>query len=463
MNPLKAQLRQLRNERDDIVDFYNTLGEQVRAGQLTLREAQEIFVRQYGTVYETVITEKSTAIAALQAEVDSQRMRLPKHAIPISIVGILFIGLLAINFTFITGLFTASDETFYNYDLAQTYTESTTVPLTLNDPISSLRVNGEIEGDGEVMIWLQSNGARYLVTAFQATDSASPLTGLFIAEDGTEVSNETPSETPSETPEETPVETPTETVELTPTPEVPLEPVVEPETPAVQLTLDNACVETCALSETTTPYELVITVSGNTRVSITSITYGARDEPPQALETGEACTADAECTSNNCRASIFQGQATAKRCVPDNTYCVSATTVHAISNTLDDSTCYAAEGGSVWFVSEPTGRYEVRNRNGATLLVVDRYGNLGITGTAVFSTTPLNEGWLIVDNDEPALSVDAEGNLRTRGALSEQVQPTPSAGNDFVVKDTAGVLRAVLSSNGNVLLVGTLSNKVVFS
>lgn len=530
-----SKVGKLQAERTKITEFYDTLQQLVNRGEITREMAREIAQREYGgKTYAQLVEPIDEKIAQLQQQ-------QPKNRRNIHVAALAMVFVLAFGFAWqsgnLTGLFTFSDEQFYNYEFAQSYTTDDITVLGIEGPISSLRMSGQVSGTGTADIWLQSGTDRYLVAHFDASEEQGLLTGFVTAVTdivGTSgnASNETNTtgnvtlpapeqDVPAEinttvpvngTANATNITAATNTtnvtvpVSTTETPEtVPLTPSAPAETPPEESPatfasreFDNSCAESCSLQNSAAPFMLIIDVDGEAIVHVESLVYGMLPESPAenpaenpveepavepatpetdpaaprpdtgvpqapaTLADGELCAQDTDCSSGICKADRHRGIAVAARCVPQPEYCTSPSSVVAPGATFGDSTCYAAAESSVWLASPGSGRYEVKSPAGAAVAVIDKYGNMAVAGSATFSSPAARSGWVMENKAGTAtLSIDSAGNVIAAGSLLQNTRPTPTAGNDFIVKDASDAVQAVFTESGSVQLAGTFSSNAV--
>jgi hypothetical protein len=500
---IKLLIEQLEAERNEIYDFWQAVDAQVRSGELTPQIAQKILRAEYNGAHpQTLIELKNLHISEAREILAAQKREFEVRIAPVAVIMLLGVALVW-NYAAITGLFTADDEAFYGLSLNQVYESSTVVVLPVTANMSSFRVDGEMQGTGRANIYLRSGENRFLVARFEEKQAASPLTGFFTLEDGTIIEENLTNNTTEVSPEpqielEEVIEEPLETEAPAAVTEEPVtsEPVVE-DTPVVELpstpqredtveeprvqTLDKECIETCNLPGITGPFQLEIEIRGKVVVTIGDIVYGERtttpvDLPPQlenntTVETpavtaslGTLCSNNEDCASNACKSSIFNGDQTNTVCAPANAVCIAGTNAYEPSQIFGDSTCYENNGETAWITNAGNGRFEIKTANNEVVAVIDKYGNMAIKGSATFDTKPGKSGWVIRDAaGTEQLSIDNDGNLKAAGTLTENEEPQPTDGGDFIVQNTDGSVQAVITEEGDVILAGKLISEVNLS
>jgi len=289
--------------------------------------------------------------------------------------------------------------------------------------------------------------------------------------------------------------------------------VVLPQQPEQQatpktITLTKACAETCNLPEVSPQYTLDVEIDGNVTVTIDSVIYGVPIQPENftnltanvtenvtnetnltnetgvpvnvtnitenvtvpetnvtlpnetnetnvtAKQLGEVCAADSDCASSTCVQSTYQGALTQGICAADRTWCVENATAYPESTVLNDSTCYAGTSG-IWVASPSQGRFDIKDNANRTVGVIDKYGNMAVSGNATFNMQPTSTGWVLRDSSQtPRVSVDSDGNLLAAGNLTTRTAPQPTTGGDLIIQNADNSTVAVLTENGNIELVG---------
>ncbi len=274
---LEKLIEKFEKERDAVNEFTAEIDREVASGKLTPEMAKQIVAREYaGKDPKDVIRDLNEHLASTEAMLAAQPPSHPRlrKAVPFAIV-IVFAALIALNFGAITGLFTfGQDESFYALPLDSVYTGSETVPLSITDPLSSLRIDGTASGDGVAKVYLRLGDARLLVASYDSEkEGASGLTGR-VTTDDTVIETLSPSEPGAVT---LPASPQTDTPEVTET-----APNAQSDESVAFL---NACVETCSLPGLNASAALDIELSGAVEFYIERVVYGTRGEPiSHALE-----------------------------------------------------------------------------------------------------------------------------------------------------------------------------------
>lgn len=174
------------------------------------------------------------------------------------------------------------------------------------------------------------------------------------------------------------------------------------------------------------------------------------------MNNGYSCSSSGQCLSNTCKTNVFDGSVTSQLCANDNSYCIdSGGTVRASGTAVGDSACYGSTtGGSVWLAQ--TGRWMVQNKTGSMLAVIDKYGSMGVRGTASYSQSSFDNGWQLANKSGSvqASVSSTNGNLKVAGVLTSRTTPS---GTGLQVQNSTGTMEAIITSAGAILLRGDLA------
>jgi hypothetical protein len=104
----------------------------------------------------------------------------------------------------------------------------------------------------------------------------------------------------------------------------------------------------------------------------------------------------------------------------------------------------------------------IKNSAGANKAIFDSAGDLDLTGTLTPSSVGAPNGNdFVVKNSAGTVRAwidDATGNMRLAGTASDKNGGTCSPpANSFIIKNSAGQCKAYIDSSGNLWLAGTLN------
>ena len=116
------------------------------------------------------------------------------------------------------------------------------------------------------------------------------------------------------------------------------------------------------------------------------------------------------------------------------------------------------------------GTFIIQNKTGGMLAVWDAYGNLNIKGTLTTGSVTFDTNDFVMYEFEGtpttarAVVTNPEGNLMIQGALNQnQGTLSPSSVNSFIVQNKTGRTVSYIDTNGDLYLIRTLVENVLFT
>ncbi len=109
--------------------------------------------------------------------------------------------------------------------------------------------------------------------------------------------------------------------------------------------------------------------------------------------------------------------------------------------------------------------FEVRDKEGNKLMVLDSYGNINLKGNltqGIFMEADEND--FVIEDAEGLLNLvvkSPEGNVMLKGSLNENQSELLPAPNSFIIQNRNGEIVAYINSSGSLFLKGALSENIL--